>query len=217
MTYLSHVNAAIRRAIEAEPGFVSFGQNIGAGSHLSGLTRNLPKGDRHRVINTPNCENAQVGFGFGLMLEGVDCAFFCKQLDFLLLTCDQIVNTGNMVRLRKPDASFTIVCIVVDSGYEGPQSRLNNLADFASLADCNVYSVSNGAEADLIFAEKLVTPGFRIIAVSQRLFTTEVEPASKEFRNEGKAKGRLSAAPFDRLGRDHRCVQFFLASGQGDP
>ena len=67
MTYLAHVNQCIRQAIGARDQFVSFGQNIGAGSHLSGLTRNLPRSDRHRVINMPNCENGQVGFGFGLI------------------------------------------------------------------------------------------------------------------------------------------------------
>jgi len=185
MTYLAHVNRCISQAIAARPCFVSFGQNVGAGSHLSGLTRNLPSGGGHRVLNMPNCENAQVGFGFGLMLQGVDCAFFCKQLDFLLLACDQIVNTWNMVRLRRPSASFTIVCIVVDSGFEGPQSRLNALADFSSLADIAVFSVSNGPDAEAIIDAHMVAPGFRIIAVSQRLFSSGISPAKADFSTVG--------------------------------
>ena len=40
-----------------------------------------------------------------------------------------MVNTyNNMVKLQGSNAGFTIVCIVVDSGFEGPQSRLNNLS-----------------------------------------------------------------------------------------
>lgn len=185
MTYLAHVNQCIRNAIAAREQFLSFGQNIGAGSHLSGLTRNLPRDETHQVINMPNCENAQVGFGFGLMMQGLDSAFFCKQLDFLLLSCDQIVNTYNMIRQTQPTASFTIVCIVVDSGYEGPQSRLNNLADFCSLADIPVFSVSNGPDAERIFERHMVAPGFRIIAVSQRLFSTDIASATAEFADVG--------------------------------
>jgi pyruvate/2-oxoglutarate/acetoin dehydrogenase E1 component len=181
MSYLAHVNARFRQAIEVRDRFVSFGQNIAAGSHLSGLTRDLPSSNGHRVINMPNCENGLVGFGFGLMLEGVDCAFFCKQLDFLLLTCDQIVNTYNMVRLRRPKASFTIVCIVVDSGYEGPQSRLNNLADLAALADVPAFAVSNAADADAVIDAHMVAPGFRIIALSQRLFRAETALPPADF------------------------------------
>lgn len=183
MSYLAHVNGRIGQAIGRRDRFVSFGQNIAAGSHLSGLTRNLPRSDRHRVINMPNCENGLVGFGFGLMLEGVDCAFFCKQLDFLLLTCDQLANTYNMVRLRKPAASFTIVCIVVDSGFEGPQSRLNNLADMCALADVPGFSISNGPDAQAIIDAHLVAPGFRILAVSQRLFRAPLDEPTPEFRD----------------------------------
>jgi pyruvate/2-oxoglutarate/acetoin dehydrogenase E1 component len=181
MSYLAHVNGRIGQAIGRRERFVSFGQNIAAGSHLSGLTRNLPRSDRHRVINMPNCENGLVGFGFGLMLEGVDSAFFCKQLDFLLLTCDQLANTYNMVRLRKPAASFTIVCIVVDSGFEGPQSRLNNLADMCALADVPGFSISNGPDAQAIIDAHLVAPGFRILAVSQRLFRAELDEPTPDF------------------------------------
>ena len=181
MTYLAHVNGKMRETIGGHERFISFGQNIGAGSHLSGLTRNLPRDDRHWVVNMPNCENGLVGFGFGLMLEGVDSAFFCKQLDFLLLGLDQFVNTYNMVRLRNPEASFTAVCIVVDSGFEGPQSRLNNLTDFSSLADIQTFAVSNGPDADAVISRHLIAPGFRIIAVSQRLFRTEVSAPSDQF------------------------------------
>lgn len=180
MTYLAHVNAEIGKAIGARSRFVSFGQNIAAGSHLSGLTRNLPKSNGHRVINMPNCENGLAAFGFGLMMQGIDSAFFCKQLDFLLLTCDQIVNTYNMVRQGRPGASFTIVCIVVDSGFEGPQSRLNNLADLCALADVPAYTISNRADADAIISAHLVAPGFRIIAVSQRLFRAELSDPPRE-------------------------------------
>jgi pyruvate/2-oxoglutarate/acetoin dehydrogenase E1 component len=183
MSYLAHVNGRIGQAIGRRHRFVSFGQNIAAGSHLSGLTRNLPRSDRHRVINMPNCENGLVGFGFGLMLEGVDCAFFCKQLDFLLLTCDQLANTYNMVRLGKPAASFTIVCIVVDSGFEGPQSRLNNLADMCALADVPGFSISNGPDAKAIIDAHMIAPGFRILAVSQRLFRAELDEPTPEFRD----------------------------------
>jgi pyruvate/2-oxoglutarate/acetoin dehydrogenase E1 component len=181
MSYLAHVNGRIGHAISRRDRFVSFGQNIAAGSHLSGLTRNLPRSDRHRVINMPNCENGLVGFGFGLMLEGVDCAFFCKQLDFLLLTCDQLANTYNMVRLRRPATSFTIVCIVVDSGFEGPQSRLNNLADMCALADVPGFAISNGPDAQAIIDAQLVAPGFRILAVSQRLFRAPLDEPTAEF------------------------------------
>ena len=71
-------------------------------------------------------------------------------------------------------ASFTIVPIVVDSGFEGPQAALNNLADFCSLARVPGFTVTNAHDAEGVVERHLVAPGFRIIAVSQRLFRSEV-------------------------------------------
>jgi pyruvate dehydrogenase E1 component beta subunit len=125
------------------------------------------------VLNTPNSENTLVGIGFGLMLKGVDGIFFMKQLDFLLLGLDQLVNSYNIVRRRRSRASFTMMCIVVDSGYEGPQSRLNTLGDFSSMANVPAYTLTNYHDSAAIIERHLVAPGCRIIAASQRLFREE--------------------------------------------
>jgi pyruvate dehydrogenase E1 component beta subunit len=151
-----------------------FGQNIAAGSCIGGLTRGLKSGEGHLVVNTPNCENTLVGTGFGLMLNGVSAIFFMKQQDFLLLGIDQLVNTYNLIRRRKLNSSFTIVSVVVDSGYEGPQSALNNFSDFCSIARVPGYTITNKHDAARIIDAHLTAPGFRIIGVSQRLFRTEL-------------------------------------------
>lgn len=174
MNYLQYVNASFKSVIDSIDLFVSFGQNIASGSCLSGLTRGLHKDDKHLVINTPNIENTQVGVGFGLMLSGVSSAFFMKQQDFLLLGIDHLVNTYNFVRIREPRASFTIVTIVVDSGYEGIQSSLNNLSDICSIARIPGYAISNKHDADHVIGTQFPSRGFRIIGVSQRLFRTEL-------------------------------------------
>jgi pyruvate/2-oxoglutarate/acetoin dehydrogenase E1 component len=97
-----------------------------------------------------------------------------KQQDFLLLGIDHLVNTFNFVRLRKPRASFSIVTIVVDSGYEGIQSSFNNFDDFCSIARVPGYVVTNKHDADQVIGGHFLRPGFRIIGVSQRLFKTDL-------------------------------------------
>ena len=167
--YVTTINNWLKDNMYVEEPFIVFGQNVSAGSRLSGLTRGLDTKGGLQMINTPNCENAMVGFGFGMMLKGVNSCFIVKQHDFLLLTLDHIVNTYNMLRLNAPKASFTIICIVVDSGYEGPQSRLNNLGEFCSLADIPTYAINSAQDVSAVFPQ-LFAPGFRIIALSQRLF-----------------------------------------------
>lgn len=174
MTYVQYLNKIIREKIATTSPLIVFGQNISAGSCLSGLSKGLESGPARLIINTPNCENSLVGIGFGSMMNGVSSIYLMKQLDFLLLGVDQIVNTYNIARVRNLTASFTIVCIIVDSGYEGPQATLNNLSDFCSFSHIDGYTITNQQDADIILERHLVAPGFRIIGVSQRLFKNEV-------------------------------------------
>jgi len=175
LTYVEEINRMLRAKLEGSRRVVCFGQNIGAGSCLSGLTRNLLDTAGVEVINTPNCENSLVAFGFGMLLEGAHSIFFVKQLDFLLLSLDQLVNTFNMYRLDPSSGSFTIVPIVVDSGHEGPQSRLNHLADVASLTELPVFALPEPSAAKHILDRHLVAPGARLLAVSQRLLHSKLE------------------------------------------
>ena len=97
--YAKAINGLLKEELMTEKPFVLFGQNVAAGSCLSGLTRGLKTSGGLEMFNTPNCENAMVGFGFGMMMRGVNSAFVVKQHDFLLLTLDHMVNTYNIIKL----------------------------------------------------------------------------------------------------------------------
>lgn len=173
-TYVEFVNQRIKSAIALQPRVVVYGQNVSTGSCLSGLSRGFDKLPHCTVINTTNSEGTLVGMGFGLLLRGVSSIFFMKQQDFLLLGVEQLTNTANALRHRDLAASFTIVAIVVDTGWEGPQSCLNNLADFTSISHVPGFAVAGRAEAEAIIDQHLPAPGIRIIGVSQRLFRAPV-------------------------------------------
>jgi len=174
MKYVQFVNSLLKNKIEKEKNLVLYGQNINAASCLSGLTRGLGDINNGLTINTPNCENTLVGIGFGLMLNGTSSIFFMKQMDFLLLGIDHLVNTYNVIRQNEPKASFTIFPINVDSGYEGPQSALNNFNDFCSIAGVEGFSFTNKIDTEQIISHYLVQPGFRIMSPSQRLLREDL-------------------------------------------
>jgi len=184
MKYVEFINEVVRAKVLEPEHILLFGQNISAGSCISGFTRGLKVKLGGRIINTPNCENTLCGIGFGSMMNGVPAVFFMKQQDFLLLGIDQLVNTYNIVRRKTPKASFTIMPVIVDSGYEGPQSALNNLADFCSIARVLGYTVTNKIDAREIINKYLIAPGFRIIGLSQRLFKTEIIDVPCVYMNE---------------------------------
>jgi pyruvate/2-oxoglutarate/acetoin dehydrogenase E1 component len=174
MRYIEYINSIIKDIIKKEKKLILYGQNIVSGSCLSGLTRGLESINTGLTINTPNSENTLVGVGFGMMLNNTSSIFFMKQMDFLLLGIDHLVNTYNIIRQNPPTSSFTIFPISVDSGYEGPQSALNNLNDFSSIAELDVYSFTNKRDTKKIISKYLVEPGFRIMSPSQRLLQKEV-------------------------------------------
>ena len=173
MKYVQYINSLIKEQVGEQSDFVIYGQNIDAGSSLSGLSRGLSVKDG-LIINTQNSENSLVGVGFGLMLNNVSSVFFMKQMDFLLLGIDHLVNTYNIVRQSNPKASFTIFPIIIDSGFEGPQSSLNNFDDFCSIAGIEGYSFTNKEDAKAIISKYLVKPGFRILSTGQRLLRADV-------------------------------------------
>lgn len=210
MKYIEFVNGLIRKKVLNAKGIVLFGQNISAGSCLSGLTKELTVTGRSRIMNTQNSENTLTGIGFGLMISGVSSIFFMKQLDFLLLGMDHLVNTYNFVRLGRPRASFTIVCVVVDIGYQGMQSSFNNLEDICALARVPGYTITNRYDAQQVIGSKLICPGFRIIAVSQRLF----KEAVLEFKNVIYADKDCHLFQYTK-GRDATIVCFNFSLPQG--
>jgi len=172
-SYISEINAMLVEACGRIPGLIQLGENINKGSCLCGMTKGLA-GD---VRNIGNCENTHCGVGFGVMLNGGHAVLFMKQLDFLLLGLDQLTNTYNFIRsLPKGQitGSFTIVVIVCDQGMQGPQSSFHDLAGICGLAHVDGYSLTNKREAQFLLDTQIGKPGFRILALSQRLFGEEI-------------------------------------------
>lgn len=212
MKYLEFVNNLIKQQVIKHEKLVLFGQNIDAGSCLGGLTRGLSVHPTSKIINSTNSENTLCGFGFGMMMNGVSSVFFMKQLDFLLLGIDHLVNTYNIIRNIKQgnDSSFTIFPIVVDNGYQGPQSSFNNLPDMCSIARIPGFSITTKWEIEKIISKELVSPGFRIITVSQRLFKEELlSPEKLYYSDEGNNVFQYST------GQDATIVCFNFSFPQG--
>jgi len=187
MKYIEYINELLRKEVARHDQLVLFGQNVSAGSCIGGFTRGLCVRPTGRIINTTNAENSLCGFGFGVMLRGAAAVFFMKQLDFLLLGIDQLVNTCNIIRNfpAPPIGSFTIMPIIVDNGWQGPQSSLNTFRDFCSIARIRGYTITNQMDAEAIISTQMVAPGFRIIGISQRLFKEDViVPESVEYRSD---------------------------------
>ena len=175
-TYASLISALLVEVSNRISPLLLFGENINQGSCISGLARGLDDSPTIKVVNVGNCELTHVGVGLGILLDGGSSVLIVKQLDFLLLSLDQIVNTYYWIRAYTPlssQGSFTIYCLICDQGLQGPQSSLNNASDIASLANIDVYCLNTATEIDDVVRHRFVSPGFRIVCLSQRYLGSE--------------------------------------------
>lgn len=175
------VNNKIRSVLAEQKTVISYGQNVSLGSCIGGLTKNLPNTNNSRVINTTNCENTLAGVGFGLLLENIHSVFFLKQQDFLTLSVDHLVNTWSSVRNKKLNASLTFFCVTMNGGYEGPQSSLNSICDFCSIANMPGFTISNAEDTSWVISRQLVSIGVRVIAISQQFLGQEIKQSAANY------------------------------------
>lgn len=175
MQYVSYINLLLKQKLSESKNVISYGQNIAAGSCLGGLTKNINDNSDNLVLNTTNSEYSMTGLGFGLLLEGLNSIYFHKQQDFTLLGMDHFVHTWNAISINKVEGSYTIFSIVVDNGYEGPQSCTNLQKDISSISNIPSYNLSTVFDAQHIINKELVRPGVRFICVSQKMFKNKIE------------------------------------------
>lgn len=188
-TYLSHLVAQINLRLQSAGPTLMYGENINYGSRLSGLARGIDPGVRHTILNVGNAELTHVGMGMGIMADGGNAVLFVKQSDFLLLGLDQMVNTYNYIRAyydKDKLGSFTIYSIICDQGYQGPQSSLNTPQEFASFANVETYCLNGAADSTWVMQNRFISPGFRLVFVSQQQFgTVSYMPVALESQLDG--------------------------------
>lgn len=183
-SYISQIIEQVNLVTGKCGAILLFGENIDTGSRIAGLARGLKVNPAGRIQNVGNCELTHCGIGLGMLLDGGQAALFVKQLDFMLLSLDQICNTFNYIRAYRPQntwGSFTILVIVCDQGYQGPQSSLNGAGDLASLANIPVFCLNGAEDASRVIDNHFARPGFRIICLSQRLFGAPALQAPAEW------------------------------------
>ena len=211
-TYISQITEQINAVTERCGAVLLYGENIDTGSRIAGLARGLKVNPAGRIQNVGNCELTHAGVGLGMMLDGGNAVLYMKQLDFLFLGLDQLVNTFSFIRACGPAdglGSFTVYPIVCDQGYQGPQSSLNSAGDFASLTNVPVYCLNGAADAARVIQDQFVSPGFRVVCTSQRLFGAPPLELAIEARSPSNAIFRYSSGKDVTIA----CFNFALRAG----
>lgn len=93
LTYVQAIREAHAQLLAADPRVFLIGQGVWspwyAGTSLQDLEKEF---GRHRVIDSPVCENTTTGAAVGAALAGMRPIVFHPRMDFMLLAVDPIVN-----------------------------------------------------------------------------------------------------------------------------
>ena len=176
-SYLQAINKIISDRVNQMENTLVYGENLDRGSFISGLSKNLIAAPTRLVKNVGNCEYTHCGVGFGLMMSGHNAVLFVKQLDFMMLGIDHFVSTYGQIcatNYQKPLGSFTIVTAVYDQGFQGPQSSFRGLNEICSISGASGFLLQENADTRKVVMEEMSKPGFRFIALSQRMANDEV-------------------------------------------
>lgn len=93
LDYPSAMNETFRQILKNDERVIVMGQGVDDNSGMFGATKGLQKiFGSHRVFDTPLAENALMGIGVGMAINGLRPIYCHNRPDFLLLTMDQIVN-----------------------------------------------------------------------------------------------------------------------------
>lgn len=100
MTLLAAINSALDNALESDPTAITFGEDVAFGGVFRCTKGLQDKYGKHRVFNTPLCEQGIVGFGIGTACAGSTSIAEIQFADYILPAFDQIVNEAAKYRYR---------------------------------------------------------------------------------------------------------------------
>lgn len=100
LNLFSAVNQALLTVLESDPKSYVFGEDVGFGGVFRCTTGLRDRFGKHRVFNTPLCEQAILGFGIGLASMGNRAIAEIQFADYIFPALDQIVNEAAKYRYR---------------------------------------------------------------------------------------------------------------------
>ena len=130
--YLDAISDALRLAMHKHPNLVLMGQDIAAYGGVFKITQGfLEEFGKPRVRNTPLCEAAIVGAGFGLAISGMKAMVEMQFADFVTEGFNQIINNLAKSHYRWAQPADVVIRMPTGAGMAaGPFHSQSNEAWF---------------------------------------------------------------------------------------
>ena len=112
LKYADAIRAALEAELEADENVLILGEEVGALGGVFTVTMGLQdRFGRSRVLDSPICENALVGWAIGSAVEGMRPVVEIMFADFSLLAFDQIANLGAKLRFMS-NGQFSVPLVI---------------------------------------------------------------------------------------------------------
>jgi pyruvate dehydrogenase E1 component beta subunit len=179
LRYADAIRAALSAELAADERVVLMGEEVGALGGVFTVTRDLQEQfGEDRVLDSPICENALVGWGIGAATEGLRPIVEIMFSDFSLLALDQLVNLGAKLRYMS-NGQFSVPLVIRMPGgggtNHGPQHSQSLESIFAHVPGLVVAMPSTASDAYWMLREAVACEDPVIFLESKHLYFRTAE------------------------------------------
>ncbi|MES2560710.1 MAG: dehydrogenase E1 component subunit alpha/beta [Bacteroidota bacterium] len=154
------ISDGLRQSMEQHDNLVLMGQDIGAYGGVFKITQGfIDQFGKDRVRNTPLCESAILGAGYGLSVKGMKAMVEMQFADFVSVGFNQIVNNLAKSYYRWGQNADVVVRMPTGAGVgAGPFHSQSNEAWFFHVPGLKVVYPSTPADAKGLLASSFSDP-----------------------------------------------------------
>lgn len=154
------ISDGLRQSMERYPELVLMGQDIGAYGGVFKITQGfIEQFGKERVRNTPLCESAILGAGYGLSIKGMKAMVEMQFADFVSVGFNQIVNNLAKSYYRWGQCADVVVRMPTGAGVgAGPFHSQSNEAWFFHVPGLKLVYPSTPSDAKGLLAASFSDP-----------------------------------------------------------
>src|SRR5256884_2511407 len=199
LSFAQSINAALRQALELDPGVFVCGIGADTPAGIFGTTKELvDRFGSKRVFDTPIAEAGLTALAAGAANAGLRPVLIHQRLDFMLYSLDQVVNWMAPWRFMsggRAKMPVTIRAIIGKGWGQGPQHTKSLHTWFAHVPGLQVVMPGSPAEAKGLLLSSIMSDDPTLFIEGRSLFTMQEDvPDEPYFIELGKALVRREGA-----------------------
>src|SRR5499433_717186 len=200
LSFAQSINAALRQALELDPGVFVCGIGADTPAGISGTTQGLvDRFGSKRVFDTPIAEAGLSALAAGAANAGLRPVLVHQRLDFMLYSLDQVVNWMAPWRFMsggRAKMPVTIRAIIGKGWGQGPQHTKSLHTWFAHVPGLQVVMPGSPADAKGLLLSSIMSDDPTLFIEGRSLFTMQEDVPDEPYFI------RLGEALVRRPGRD---------------